>query len=89
MSTVDLATELPSLEEILELAGEENIILRTPEGREFVLAEVDDFDKEVKLVREHPDLMEFLDQRSQETKTFTLRQVREGLSSQGLAQKLA
>jgi len=83
MRTVDLATELPSLEEILELAGEENIILRTPDGREFVLAELDDFDKEVKLVREHPDLMEFLDERSRETKTFTLRQVREKLGSQG------
>jgi hypothetical protein len=83
MRTVDLATELPTLQEILELAGEENIILRTPDGREFVLAEVGDFDKEVKLVREHPDLMEFLDERSRETKTFTLRQVREKLGSQG------
>jgi hypothetical protein len=83
MRTVDLATELPSLEEILELAGEENIILRTPDGREFVLAEVDDFDKEVELVRQHQDLMEFLAQRSQETKTFTLSQVREKLGLQG------
>jgi hypothetical protein len=83
MRTVDLATELPTLQEILELAGEENIILRTPDGREFVLAEVEDFDKELELVREHPDLMEFLDERSRETKTFTLRQVREKLGTQG------
>ncbi len=83
MRTVDLATELPTLQEILELAGEENIILRTPDGREFVLAEVDDFDEEVQLVRRHQDLMEFLDQRSQETNTLTLAQVREKLGLAG------
>jgi hypothetical protein len=83
MKTVDLATELPTLQEILDLAGEENLILRTPDGREFVLAEVDDFDKEVELVRQHRELMEFLDQRSRETKTITLSQVREKLGLQG------
>lgn len=83
MRTVDLTTELPTLAEILELAGEENIILRTPDGRVFVLAEVADFDKELELVRQHKDLMEFLGERSQETKTLTLSQVRAKLGLQG------
>lgn len=83
MKTIDLATQLPTLEEILELAGEDTIILRTQDGREFVLAEVDDFDKEVELVRHHQDLMSFLDQRSLETKALTVSQVREKLDLRG------
>lgn len=79
MKTIDLTIELPSLEEILELASDQNIILKTTDGREFILAEVDDFDEEIELVRQHRELMEFLGQRSRKTKTFTLSQVREKL----------
>ena len=79
MKRVDLTTERLTLAEILELAGEENIILRTSDGREFVVAEIDDFDKEIALIREQQELMEFLEQRSQETDTLTLQQVREKL----------
>ena len=53
-----------SLKEILELASEENIILRTQDGREFVLAEIDDFDREVELTRQNEEFMQFLDERS-------------------------
>jgi len=68
-----------SLKEILELASEENIILRTQDGREFVLAEIDDFDREVELTRQNEEFMQFLDERSRERKTFTLDQVRQQL----------
>jgi len=45
----------------------------------FVFAEVDDFDREIQLTRENKDLMRFLDERSKETKTRTIAQVRERL----------
>ena len=48
--------------------------------REYLLAEVEDLDSEVELIRRNPELMEFLDQRSRETKTYTLAQVREILA---------
>jgi hypothetical protein len=82
MRTVDLSTEMQSLQDLLELAGQENLILSTPDGREFVLAELNDFDKEVDLGRQNQELMEFLDQRSREAKTYTLRQVRKSLGLQ-------
>ena len=66
MKTIDLSEETPTLRELLEIASDENILLRTPEGREFVFAEVEDFDKEVELVRQHEELMQFLNERSQE-----------------------
>jgi hypothetical protein len=38
--------------------------------------EVDDFDREVTLVRQNQELMEFLDQRSKPSKTYTIDEAR-------------
>jgi hypothetical protein len=66
MKAIDLARTSPSLSEILELAGEDNIILRTAEGRQFVLAEIDDFADEIERVRRNDSLMQLLRERSRE-----------------------
>ena len=79
MKIVELTTIAPALAELLELAGEDTLILKTSEGREFVLAEVDDFDTEIDLVRQNEELMTLLAERSREKKTYTLQQVREQL----------
>jgi hypothetical protein len=79
MKAIDLGTASPTLAEILQLAGEDNVILKTPDGREFVLAEVDDFAQEVALVRQHEELMRLLAQRSKETKKHTLAEVKKQL----------
>jgi hypothetical protein len=39
MKAIDLSSAAPTLTEVLELAENENVIVRTPEGREFVVAE--------------------------------------------------
>jgi hypothetical protein len=80
MKTIQVSPDMSVLRELLELAGEENVLLQTPEGREFVLAEVDDFDREVELVRQNEELMDFLAARSQEKSRFTLQEVREKLN---------
>ena len=79
MKTVELTTIAPALAELLDLAGEETLLLKTPEGREFVLAEVDDLDTEIALIRQNEELMTLLAERSREKKTYTLEQVREQL----------
>jgi len=79
LKIVELTTIAPALAELLELAGEDTLILKTSEGREFVLAEVDDFDTEIDLVRQNEELMALLAERSREKKTYTLQQVREQL----------
>ncbi|MBC6481197.1 MAG: hypothetical protein GDA56_28945 [Hormoscilla sp. GM7CHS1pb] len=81
MKTIDLSRTVPTLSDILVLAGEDTIILKTTEGREFVLAEVDDFAREVELVAQNEELMQFLEQRSKEAKRYTLSQVREQLNN--------
>jgi hypothetical protein len=79
MKAINLAIDSLTLKEILDLASEDNVILRTPEGRQFVLAEIDDFAEEVALVGQNEALMQLLQQRSKETTRFTLSQVREQL----------
>jgi len=79
MKTLNVSDELTSVKDLLDLASGENVILTTSEGREFILAEIDDFDRELELIRENDELMEFLRLRSSEDKTFTLSEVREKL----------
>jgi hypothetical protein len=79
MKVIDLSTTSPTLPEVLELAGEDNVLLRTPEGRQYVLAEIDDFAEEVARVGQNGSLMQLLRERSKETSQFTLSQVREQL----------
>jgi hypothetical protein len=82
VKTIDLSEIVPTLMEILSQADEDTIIIRTPEGREFVLAAVDNFAQEVALVGKNEELMDFLAQRSKETKRYTLSQVREQLNAE-------
>ncbi|MBM4043174.1 MAG: hypothetical protein FJ290_32200 [Planctomycetes bacterium] len=48
-----------------------HLVLTTPGGRQFVLAEIDDFGEEVRLVRENQELMAFLRARSSGPKTLS------------------
>jgi hypothetical protein len=80
MKTIELLSEAaPSLKELLELAGQENLLLKTPDGREFILSEVDDLSQEIEQIRNNPELMKFLAQRSQEKERFSLEQVKQKL----------
>jgi hypothetical protein len=79
MKTIDLTGEVPSLQDLLRLASEDNLILRAGDGKEFLLAEVDEFEHEVALTRQNKELMALLEERSSAGQTFTLEQVRETL----------
>lgn len=48
--------------------------------KKFVLAEIDDFNREIDLTRQNRELMNFLEERSKETKTFTINQVKQQLN---------
>jgi hypothetical protein len=79
MKAIHVSKTSPTLREVLELAGEDNVLLQTSEGRQFVLAEIDDFAEEVAKVRNNKTIMRLLGNRSKEAGRFTLRQVREDL----------
>jgi len=80
MRTVDVMSETsPGLRELLELADEEALLLKTPDGREFILSEVDDLSHEIEQIRSNPELLAFLAERSQEKETFSLEDVKRKL----------
>jgi hypothetical protein len=87
MKAIDLSRASPSLTDVLKLAGEENVLLRTAEGREFVLAEIDDFADEVARVRGNEALTQLLRERSQDRTTFTLSEARERLQGKTKSRK--
>lgn len=80
MKTIEVLNNVPEFSEILKLAGDENIIVKTQDGREFIVAEVDDFEEEIELVRQNNELMEFLKQRSKKDNTYSLDEVRQQLN---------
>ncbi|MBI3408873.1 MAG: hypothetical protein HY040_11000 [Planctomycetes bacterium] len=77
MKVIDLKNKKRSLAEVLELASKENLVLKTAAGKEFVLAETDEFDREIALVRENSALMKLLEQRSKEKGKYSIRQVKQ------------
>jgi hypothetical protein len=81
MKIVALSSEERALHELLKQASEENLILRTTDGREFILAEIDDFDREIELTRQNEDLMRLLDARGQEQGTVPLAEARARLGA--------
>ena len=80
MKTIGLTEGALNLEGVLGMASQENVILRMEDGREFVLAEVDSFDREVELTRKNQELMNFLDERSNDQGVFTVEQARDQLA---------
>jgi len=65
MKTIAAAT-VSTFSELLDLAEDETVLVTTPDGREFIVAEVDDFDEEIKAVSQSRELMELLAERSKE-----------------------
>lgn len=76
MKTVVVSARARTVSALLKRAQRSGLILRSSEGHEFVLADIDDFNREIELTRKNKNLMKLLDKRSRETKTYTLAEVR-------------
>lgn len=76
MKTIPVSPRSKSINALLKQAKNSNIILKTTDGREFILAEINDFDREFELTRKNKKLMKFLDKRARETKTVSAAEAR-------------
>jgi hypothetical protein len=76
MKTVTVSSRARALNALLSQALDDNLILKTEDGREFLLAEIDNFDREIELTRQNEALMRLLDQRGQEKATVSLQEAR-------------
>ncbi len=64
LKTIDLGKTKCELEELIAIASREPVLLLTADGKEFVLSEADDFDKEVESLRANATFQRFLEERS-------------------------
>ncbi len=83
MKMIDTAA-VSGLAELLDIAKKEMVLLTTPEGREFILTGVgelgeDDFDAEVAALSRNQEFMDFLEERSRETKRISLAEAKRRL----------
>ena len=79
MKTINISTKAKTINSLLRKATGGGLILRSPEGREFILAEIDDFDREIELTRQNKALMKFLASRGKQTKSVKAADVRKQL----------
>ena len=63
MRTITVSKRARGINDLLKRARRQNLILRSPDGHEFILAEVDDFNREIELTRRNRRLMKLLDRR--------------------------
>lgn len=83
MKTVTIQHPVAEVLALLEQAHDEDIVVRLADGREFILAAVDDFDEEIAQTRKHAALMALLEERAKERATVSLDSLKHEL---GLAE---
>ena len=74
MKTITISQEAKEILELLNQARQENIIVQSPDGSEFILAEIDTFDREIELTRQNKSLMTLLERRAKQNRTIPLYQ---------------
>jgi hypothetical protein len=79
MRTVAISRRARGINALLQQARRQNLIVRSPDGHEFILAEVDDFNREIGLARQNKQLMALLNQRAKQTQTVPLNEVKKQL----------
>ena len=72
MRTIELDKEPLDLAAVIKLASQEPVLLVTPEGKEFCIAEADDFEREVETLRGSQAFQRFLEERAASTKRIPL-----------------
>ena len=76
MKTVDLSKTKRSLREVLALAKSEAVLIHSSSGEDFVLEHADEFDQEVAALGSSARFRAFLKERSKETATLGLAEIR-------------
>ena len=78
MKTLDPPSHPLSVEELLKMAHDEPVLLRTAQGEEYVVGVLEAFQREIELMRANPVLMKLLDERGKEPANTSLDSLRLG-----------
>ncbi len=76
MKTIPVSSRSRGINVLLQRARRENVILRSADGGKFLLAELDDFDREIELTRGNKALMRLLDARARQSQALSLGTVK-------------
>ena len=80
MTVIKLAETHPTLDEVIGLAKDGVVDLRQPDGSAFAVAQLDDFDVEVALLRNNLGFLSFLKQLSREEASISMEDLRKELA---------
>jgi hypothetical protein len=64
-----------AVNELLDQAREDDLIIRTADGTQFIVSAVDDFDLEIIQTRKNEKLMAFLEERAKQPATIPLEDI--------------
>lgn len=84
MITIDLRKEEHSIDELLSLARSEPLMICDKEGKNYILEETDDFEKEVEKLGNSEKFMSFLNKRSREKETIPISSIAKKLGIQNV-----
>ena len=82
MKTVNLEMDKFNLEEVINMARKEPILILTSDGKEFFISEADDFEKEVETLRKSQAFQRFLDERSACTRRISLEEIKKDIDKE-------
>ena len=83
MKTVTIPPQAAEVNALLEQARDEDVLVRTADGTEFVVTVVDEFDLEIARTRQNAKLMAMLDERAKQPRTIPLEEVKRQLGLNG------
>jgi hypothetical protein len=79
VKVIELKNGNPTVDELIDLAKDELVVLRKPDGSVFAFSHVDDFDVEVELLKNNPEFMALMKQLSREKPAISLKDLRKEL----------
>ena len=84
MKTIKVSKQAKTVNALLKKARQQGVILRAPDGNEFILAEIDDFNREIELTRNNKRLMKLLNNRAKRKAAVSLEEAKRRLGIEQL-----
>jgi len=79
VKTVNVPPQAAEINALLEQARDDELLVRTADGSEFLLTAIDEFDQEIARTRQNAKLMALLDERAKQPQTIPLDDVKRQL----------
>jgi len=79
VKTVTVPPQAAEINALLEQARDDELLVRTADGSEFLLTAIDEFDQEIARTRQNAKLMALLDERAKQPQTIPLDDVKRQL----------